>query len=992
MALAGSLLLSLAAKTDEFERGMQRANGLVEGFGKTISALAASVLSFEGLRRGITAVVQAGDGLRQTERLFTLVKGSAEAGASSLAEVRAEAGRLGQSFEALQGAYANMTAASHGTVLQGEATDAMFKQVTASMAALGKTSVETEGVFLAFQQILSKGKITAQDFNQIAERFPGALGIAARALRITTQEFVTMREAGQLMTSDLAKITQQMQNEIGISATNGVETFAKAWERVKNATTQALEEADKWGASTFGQWIMKNYVEAGIQGWTSMGQAARSAVGVGQERTLPEVTRLQARYPGAKILTDPTAIDLQETSRERERLTNLYQQITTPRPGITPTAQEREQIKETEEELSRVNYLYQVQIETIHALGKASQVAAQQAKEGSPAIDKAQQMKDAVLLQAELQQRIEGVHSGLAALDRRAALGADYLDIQRQKTELLTKALAELQGILARTDSQALLPLLSGGNLAVPIRGISPKAWQAQVPLIQEIAAMKGVSPTMLAAIAAQESHFDPNAVSAAGATGLMQVMPANFAAYGITQPKDPRQNVMAGAQIWKEALAANPGNEARALAFYNFGAANVRARERAGQPLPLETQGFITRVQENNALLQGGTGGGQGGTLGQIQELKGQLFALGDAASMTQIEGLRDERFRPILQKIMAFRDELLPINDTIVDSVRRMINEFNVTQPADRQIGEGTRRLLMAQAAKAQDFKTFQEQAKELEPSMTAAYTGVDAEIVAAKLPYYSAETRAMRAPVLTEAQTAQRLVATEERQGILQTTEALAAQRDQLTLTSDELLRHSLAKQHASEATIEFASRLQREVEMLQTAEEGVAILENALISMATTGKLSFAQLGQSLLRFVMQVTLEASGARQKLGGLIVQGATALGGALVGTQFPDLSAQVNPDLETSGLFAGLGKASGGDVYAGGAYMVGEHGPEPFFPGVSGHIQSHEDWKAGMGSGGLSVAFNFPPGTDVESFKRSQGEVRYRVAQTLRGVGGAG
>lgn len=68
--------------------------------------------------------------------------------------------------------------------------------------------------------------------------------------------------------------------------------------------------------------------------------------------------------------------------------------------------------------------------------------------------------------------------------------------------------------------------------------------------VFRQVGKEKGMPPALLAAVAWTESGFYPDAVNPqSGATGLMQLIPANFAAYGITgNPKDPLLNVRAGA------------------------------------------------------------------------------------------------------------------------------------------------------------------------------------------------------------------------------------------------------------------------------------------------------------------------------------------------------------------------------------------------------------------------------------------------------------
>lgn len=62
-------------------------------------------------------------------------------------------------------------------------------------------------------------------------------------------------------------------------------------------------------------------------------------------------------------------------------------------------------------------------------------------------------------------------------------------------------------------------------------------------------AATYQVPEALLKAMAKQESGFDPNAVSSAGAIGIMQLMPATAAGLGVENPYDPKQNIMGGAK-----------------------------------------------------------------------------------------------------------------------------------------------------------------------------------------------------------------------------------------------------------------------------------------------------------------------------------------------------------------------------------------------------------------------------------------------------------
>ncbi|WP_438394843.1 lytic transglycosylase domain-containing protein [Caballeronia sp. DA-9] len=106
--------------------------------------------------------------------------------------------------------------------------------------------------------------------------------------------------------------------------------------------------------------------------------------------------------------------------------------------------------------------------------------------------------------------------------------------------------------------------------------GMSPMAAAAdkgQYDSLIEAAAKKyGVDPTLAKKIISQESKFNPHATSSEGAQGLMQVMPSNFKALGITDGYDATQNIFGGMRILAESLKRAKGDVNLALRYYNGG------------------------------------------------------------------------------------------------------------------------------------------------------------------------------------------------------------------------------------------------------------------------------------------------------------------------------------------------------------------------------------------------------------------------------------
>lgn len=113
-------------------------------------------------------------------------------------------------------------------------------------------------------------------------------------------------------------------------------------------------------------------------------------------------------------------------------------------------------------------------------------------------------------------------------------------------------------------------------------------------------------TPALIAAVMEQESNFNPNVVSHAGAVGLMQLMPSNCQARGwsIQECKIPVNNIDRGIQILVNHLNNYNGNVKYALAAYNAGAGNVK-RYNGVPPFP-ETQNYVKKVPERMAKFTG--------------------------------------------------------------------------------------------------------------------------------------------------------------------------------------------------------------------------------------------------------------------------------------------------------------------------------------------------------------------------------------------------
>ena len=93
-----------------------------------------------------------------------------------------------------------------------------------------------------------------------------------------------------------------------------------------------------------------------------------------------------------------------------------------------------------------------------------------------------------------------------------------------------------------------------------------------------------------------QESHFNPRAVSRAGARGLMQLMPGTARRFGVRDVHDPAQNIDGGTRYLKELMGMFDGRVDLVLAGYNAGEGAVMRYGRRVPPYA-ETRNYVKRI-----------------------------------------------------------------------------------------------------------------------------------------------------------------------------------------------------------------------------------------------------------------------------------------------------------------------------------------------------------------------------------------------------------
>ena len=139
-----------------------------------------------------------------------------------------------------------------------------------------------------------------------------------------------------------------------------------------------------------------------------------------------------------------------------------------------------------------------------------------------------------------------------------------------------------------------------------------PQIWGSAVyplayeDLIKKYSKQFDVPASFIATVIYAESRFNPNAVSGAGARGLMQIMPATGGGiakslgetgYSPDKLMDPETSIRYGTYYYRELIDRHQGNIDKALMAYNGGEGAVQSYERRGV-LPRETEGYLRKIK----------------------------------------------------------------------------------------------------------------------------------------------------------------------------------------------------------------------------------------------------------------------------------------------------------------------------------------------------------------------------------------------------------
>lgn len=297
------------------------------GLGPMLIAALPTVITGLGLNKLLSPVIaRAVEGIKIVEPIrqrFDVLGGNEAAGKAEFDYANKVAERYSVSKESSLGQYSQMAIAARGTKLEGEGVKELFEGISASTRALRLSTADTNLVFMAYTQMLAKGKISMEELRQqLGERFPPAMGVFAKAMGVTVGEMGTMIESGNALSEDvLPKVGAVLKQDFGKAASGAGGGLLTAFTAIENAGFDLSVKLSETFSGIFGAVVN---LGAGIfnifnqnfdlilklGGAFVIGITAQIAVGLQQIMMMPGISTAMASMQGVFISTFAKSITL----------------------------------------------------------------------------------------------------------------------------------------------------------------------------------------------------------------------------------------------------------------------------------------------------------------------------------------------------------------------------------------------------------------------------------------------------------------------------------------------------------------------------------------------------------------------------------------------------------------------------------------------------------------------------------------------------------
>lgn len=262
----------------------------LNGVLRQAAGLVAAYAGIHSVMSAVRSITETGMAFQGLDTALTAVTGSSRAAADEMAYLDREADRLGLNLLETSQAYMGLAAAAKGTKLEGQATRDIFTAVAEASTVLQLSTDQTSGALRAIGQIMSKGKVQAEELRgQLGERLYGAFQLAARGMGISTSELDKMLVQGALIADDfLPRFAAEIRKTFGDGVSQASQSARAEMNRFNNSILQlektiaasGFMDGLTEGVKTLAETLSRPDVQDGAK---ALGEALGDAVAVAAE-------------------------------------------------------------------------------------------------------------------------------------------------------------------------------------------------------------------------------------------------------------------------------------------------------------------------------------------------------------------------------------------------------------------------------------------------------------------------------------------------------------------------------------------------------------------------------------------------------------------------------------------------------------------------------------------------------------------------------------
>ena len=330
MASGLSLKVLLQLQKKNFDTGLKSVQAGLLSLRKTITGLASAVVGGLGLSQMVSAFKDTAVKLSQVENTLKNVSDSVAEYEESLYFLKKIAGEYGVEQNALIQSFAKFHSAAKTSNLTMEQQKDIFKALTRAAGAFHLSSDETAHALLAVEQMLSKGKVSAEELRrQLGNSLPGAFNIMALAagdagitLNGTTAELDAAMRSGKVISEEILPFFAKRLDEVTKNAS--FDSLQSSLNRFQNSWTEFVRNSEFTG-------FYKGIVDGGSKALNSLGQNFKAF-----ERILVDVLAGTGAYLSTKLVKK--LIDIGNAANPvRVQYTNLEKELESVQKQIDKT-------------------------------------------------------------------------------------------------------------------------------------------------------------------------------------------------------------------------------------------------------------------------------------------------------------------------------------------------------------------------------------------------------------------------------------------------------------------------------------------------------------------------------------------------------------------------------------------------------------------------------------------------------------------------------